>query len=85
MLKASNTTREKLLQSVTLAYTNYDSHILERIEGIQHEIYRRVLADGVGNQFDMPNSGVRQRQKQWLNPCDSDVTCELYQEAQATN
>ena len=83
MLKASNTTREKLLESVKLAYKNYDPLILERIEGIQHEIYRRVLENDGGNQFDMPHSGVRKRQKLGHDPCDRDVPAALYQAAQA--
>jgi Mor family transcriptional regulator len=62
-LKAKNTTREKLLECVTTAYNNYDVAILERIEGIQHEIYRQIMIDAGGNQFYMPHSGVRSRQK----------------------
>lgn len=57
--------------------------ILERIEGIQHEIYRRVLEDDGGNQIDMPHSGVRKRQKLGLDPCDRDVPFALYHAAQA--
>ena len=83
MLKASNTTREKLLESVKLAYKNYDPLTLERIEGIQHEVYRRVLENDGGNQFDMPHSGVRKRQKLGHDPCDRDVPSALYQAAQA--
>ena len=61
---------------------NYDVAILERIEGIQHEIYRRILADSGGNQFDMPHSGVRKRQREEKDPCDRVVPGELYNSAQ---
>ena len=81
-LKAQNTSREKLLEAVVEAYNNYDVAILERIEGIQHEIYRRILADSGGNQFDMPHSGVRKRQREGEDPCDRVVPGELYNSAQ---
>jgi transposase len=81
-LKAQNTSREKLLEAVVEAYNNYDVAILERIEGIQHEIYRRILADSGGNQFDMPHSGVRKRQREGEDPCDRAVPGELYNSAQ---
>ena len=45
---------------------NYDVAILVCIEGIQHEIYRRILADSGGNQFDMP----RKRQREGEDSCD---------------
>ena len=61
---------------------NYDVAILVCIEGIQHEIYRRVLADSGGNQFDMPHSGVRKRQREGEDPCDRVVPGELYNSAQ---
>ena len=82
-LKANNTTREKLLESVVLAYKNYHVAILERIKGIQHEIYRKIHADNGGNQFDMPHSGVRKRQRDGDDPCDRLVPAELYNSAQA--
>ena len=81
-LKAQNTSREKLLEAVVEAYKNYDVAILERIEGIQHEIYRKILADNGGNQFDMPHSGVRKRQREGEDPCDRTVPRELYDSAQ---
>jgi hypothetical protein len=81
-IKASNTTREKLLEAVTKAYTDYDRDILERIEGIQHEIYRQILIDSGGNQFDMPHSDVRKRQREGADPCDRSVPSELYKSAQ---
>ena len=81
-LKANNTTREKLLESVTLAYKNYDIAILERIEGIQHEIYRRILADSGGNQFDMPHSGIRKRQREGADPCNRVVPNKLFHDAE---
>ena len=80
-LKAHNTTREKLLESVVSAYNNYDTDILERIEGIRHEIYRKMLANSGGNQFDMPHSGVRKRQREGDDPCDRVVPTELYDAA----
>lgn len=80
-LKAHNTTREKLLESVVLAYNNYDTDILDRIEGIQHEIYRKILADSGGNQFDMPHSGVRKRQREGADPCDRIIPTALHDAA----
>ena len=76
-------TREKLLESVNIAYRDYDTDILARIEGIQHEIYRRILSDDGGNQFDMPHSDVRKRQRAGSDPCDRDVPNELYHSALA--
>jgi hypothetical protein len=43
---------------------------VQNIEGIQHEIYRCILKDNGGNQFDMPHSGVRDRQNSGDDPCD---------------
>ena len=70
------------MYSVVLAYKNYDVAILERIEGIQHQIYREILAGSGGNQIDMPHSGVRKRQREGGDPCDRVVPTELYQSAQ---
>ena len=47
------------------------------MEGLQHEIYRCILRDDGGNQFDMPHSGVRERQKKGQDPCDRRVPTEL--------
>jgi hypothetical protein len=80
-LKALCKTREKLLESVRLAYVEYDPLMLERIEGIQHEIYRRVLIDEGGNQFDMPHSGVWSRQNRGEDPCDRVVPNDVYNKA----
>lgn len=66
---------------VLLAYKNYDVDILERIEGIQYEIYRRILVDNGGNQFDMPHSGVRKRQREGADPCDRVVPPDVYDAA----
>jgi hypothetical protein len=81
-LKASNTTTEKLLDAVEIAYKDYDVDILERIEGLQHEIYRQILIDSGGNQFDMPHSDIRKRQRAGADPCDRDVPKALYEKAQ---
>ena len=82
-LKANGKTREKLLKAVVKAYDDYDSIKLERVEGLQHEIYRKILIDEGGNQFDMPHSGVRQRQKNNEDPCDRIVPEDVYNNAQA--
>jgi hypothetical protein len=80
-LKANNKTTEKLLEAVIEAYDIYDTSVLERIEGIQHEIYRCILKDDGGNQFDMPHSGVRDRQKNGADPCDRTVSPKLVMSA----
>ena len=82
-LKANSKSREKLLNAVIRAYDEYDILKLERVEGLQHEIYRQILLDAGGNQFDMPHSGVRQRQNRNEDPCDRIVPGDLYRGAKA--
>ena len=60
-----------------------DSNKLERVEGLQHEICRQILIDEGGNQFDMPHSGVRQRQKNNEDPCDRIVPEQVFRDPKA--
>ena len=62
-IKANNPGKENMINAVLQAYEEYDVATIERVEGLQHEVYRCILRDGGGNQFDMPHSGVRERQK----------------------
>ena len=55
----------------------YDLATLERLEGFQHEIYRCILRGGGGNQFDMPHSGDRERQKNGQDCGDRSVPADL--------
>ena len=83
-LKANNPTKEALLKAVEQAFEEYDVEILERMEGLQHEIYRCILRNDGGNQFDMPHSGVRERQKKGEDPCDRRVSADLIDHAKGT-
>ena len=51
------------------------------MEGLEHEIYRCILRDDGGNQFGMPHSGVRERQKNGEDPCDRRVPTDLVDHA----
>ena len=57
--------------------------MLERVEGLQHEIYRKIMINAGGNQFDMPHSGVRKRQRSNEDPCDRFVPIDVYEGALA--
>jgi hypothetical protein len=69
---------------VKKAFREYDKDTLERLEGIQMEIYRCILDDDGGNDYQIPHSGIRVRQKKGQDVADYSVPQELYQKAQAT-
>ena len=83
-LKGENCDLFKLKESVLQAYRDYPQDKLERIEAIQHEIYRQVIEHDGGNDFPMPHSGIRNRQRNEGEVVDRSVPTELYQRMIAT-
>jgi hypothetical protein len=83
-LKGQSKDTKVLFDCVKKAFREYDKDTLERLEGIQMEIYRCILDDDGGNDYQIPHSGIRVRQKKGQDVADYSVPQELYQKAQAT-
>jgi hypothetical protein len=82
-LKGKSKDTKILYSCVKKAFEEYDKDTLERLEGIQMEIYRCILDDDGGNDYQIPHSGIRVRQKNGQDVPDYSVPTELYQKAQA--
>ena len=62
-MKGQSKDTKVLYSCVKKAFKQYDKATLERLEGIQMEIYRCILDDDGGNDYQIPHSGIRVRQK----------------------
>ena len=69
----------KLKEVVVEAFKQYPSDKLERIDALQYEIYRQIIEHDGGNDFPMPHSGIRNRQKNDQDVADRGVSQELYE------
>ena len=69
----------KLRDCVLQAFDEYSSDRLERVDALQYEIYRQIIEDDGGNDFPMPHSGIRNRQRNGEVVADRSVPTELYQ------
>lgn len=76
-----NSTTE-LMEAVETAYWQYPVDTLERIHALQYEIYRCILKNNGGNQYKLPHSGIRKRQKEGRPVEDRKVDKELVKTAQ---
>ena len=52
-----------------------------RVHALQFEVYREILRNDGGNQFKMPHSGIRTRQKNGEEICDLSVPIDAYNRA----
>ena len=73
-LKEESQSKEVLLQAVIDEYNAYDPMILNRFDALQYEVYREILKDGGNNQYKMPHSGIRERQRNGLEVVDRRVS-----------
>ena len=72
------------MKHVKVAFRDYDKDALERLEAIQMEICRKILADEGGNDYKIPHSGIRVRQKKGHDVADYNVPYALIQRARAS-
>ena len=82
-LKEESHSKEVLLQAVIKAYNDYDPMILNRFDALQYAVYREILKDGGNNQYKVPHSGIRRRQRSGLEVVDRSVSAEVYHSARA--
>jgi hypothetical protein len=73
-----------LIKAVEQAYEEYDEDILVRVHALQLQIYREILKCGGGNHYEIPHSGIRNRQNHGEEAADYNLTYDLYTEARAT-
>ena len=83
-LKGENCDLWKLKSSVIKAFNKYEPERLERIEAILYEIYRQVMEHDGGNDFPMPHSDIRKRQKNGEDVVDRNISRDLFDHMQAT-
>ena len=83
-MKGKSKDSKVLLACVKNAFKVYDKDVLERLEAIQMEIYRKILEDDGGNDYKIPHSGIRVRQKSGQDVANYVVTAALYEQAKAT-
>lgn len=80
-LKGDSKSTRDLMNAVLKAYQEYDADQLLRIEALQLEIYRCILRNSGGNDFPMPHSGIRKRQKNGLEVVDRRIHTDLVESA----
>jgi hypothetical protein len=57
--------------------------ILNRFDALQYAVYREILKDGGNNQYKVPHSGIRRRQRSGLEVIDRNVLAIDYHSARA--
>ena len=62
-IKDENKTYEELQSAVSQMYAEYDWKKIERVHAFQFAFYREILKNYGGNQYDLPHSGIRERQE----------------------
>jgi hypothetical protein len=70
-----------LRDAVMKAYNDYPEATLERVEATRFVVYREILKNGGGNQYDMPHTGITNRQNNGGEVADRRVSVELVESA----
>lgn len=60
---------KEFVRLVKESFSSYSSSTLSRICALQYVAYREILKVDGGNQYDMPHTGIRKRQKQNPESC----------------
>jgi prepilin-type processing-associated H-X9-DG protein len=81
ILKGAHQSKDALMDAVMTAYNEYDMDCLERVDALLFTIYRLVLDNGGSNQFEIPHTGIRNRQKNGENVTDYSIPEGLVQKA----
>lgn len=79
--KAGAETLEELFTSVKTAYLNYSMEQLERVDALLFVAYREILENLGGNQYDVPHTGIRKRQKNGEVVADLTVSVQVVRSA----
>ena len=82
-LKGKSKDTKVLMKFVHKAFQEYNTDTLERLEAIQMVIYRQILDVDGGNDYEIPHSGIRVRQKNGLDVANYRVPQELVEKALA--
>jgi hypothetical protein len=70
---------EDLRDAVQEAWTAYPHELLTRVEALRLVVYREILKNGGGNQYDMPHTGINRRQHSGEAVVDHSVSAALEQ------
>jgi hypothetical protein len=62
-LQRKSSTLQELVENVKTVFDNFSSDKIERIHAVKYATYREVLKVNGGNQYKVPHSGIRERQK----------------------
>lgn len=68
---------EDLRDAVQAAWTAYPPELLTRVEALRMVVYREILKNGGGNQYDMPHTGINKRQASGEAVVDYSVSAAL--------
>jgi hypothetical protein len=71
-----------IIEAVRHCWEAYEPEALSRVHALQHVIFRAVLENEGGNQYDVPHTRITWRQRHGENPLDRIVPLELYNKAQ---
>lgn len=82
-LKSDDRTVENMVTRVKKAYWDYDVDQLERVNALIYVVYRSILENEGGNQYDMPHTGIRNRQSNGNTVEDRTVDVEAVRRCKA--
>jgi hypothetical protein len=72
-LKSGTNTLDNMIKRVSKAYKDYDIGQLERVNALMYVVYRCILQNDGHNQYDMPHTGIRNRQNNGITVEDRTV------------
>ena len=84
--KGSNTSQklEDLFFQVTGTYEDYPSDIFSRVHAFMYEVYRLILKNYGGNDYQLPHTHIRKRQQDWgVDTADLYVEVSSVEDAEA--
>lgn len=77
ILREETNSMPDLIQAVRNAWANYSATDLIRVEALKYVVYREILKSEGGNQYDIPHSGIRQRERAGEEVIDRSVDPQL--------
>jgi hypothetical protein len=77
LLKGDGKSIPELIFSVIGAFEAYPSAALERVHALKHEIYRQILKNEGGNQYNLPHTTIRYCQNHQQDSLDRIVPMEI--------
>jgi hypothetical protein len=70
-----------MIARITKAYRDYDVNQLTRVHALIYVVYRCILENDGHNQYDMPHTGIRNRQNNGTTVEDRTVDGEVLRRA----